>query len=401
MQRYVKSLVISLPLVASILISFLTIGYTDTFYNVPFLIFFFAVVIFAIDHSFFKQTSVTSEDKIIFSPQELFVLKMYLGFIALFCFLDLYFHGFVLFSNQEGLYQQFTPFQKRIRHISMLVWTFIPISFFIPQRKFKLGLVLFGLLMLIFFMDRGRLMLLFTSSALTLILLKDTSQLKIGKIIARAGLLVVVAIAAFSFMGKIRAGADDSRLLEASYLKTTERWIGKDCNLPQSIPFTNFYNNADIRMKWILAYVAIPIYNLSTQEVCKHSDRNALLSQIIPPWIAQFESKHTVLVSHKQNVATEFLPFFLSFKYFGIVLALTLVFLSLHLAIKYYLRRRTIYSFLILIKLLSTSVFLNFAPQFFVWTNFGFVMLFFCIDQFSTSRMVNKIYILVSQRFQA
>jgi hypothetical protein len=401
MRQYLKSFSISVPLVTSILISFFTIDYSDTqsFYAIPLFILFVAGVVLLIDYKYFNQ-SIIAPVPMSLGSRDFFILKIYVGVVCLFCLLDWYFHGVVIFSSQEGLYMQFTPLEKRIRHISMLVWTFAPISFLVPNRKFKIVLALFAVLVLVSFLDRGRLMLMFAASILTLFIVKDGSYLNLKRISIRSLGLVVMATLMFSILGKYRSGAADVQLIEGSYLKTTTRPIGTECKLPDAIPYTDLYDKADIRVKWVLAYISLPVYNLSTQNVCQHQDSGALWRQIIPSWIVEFENKLYVLVSHKQNVATEFLPFYLSWQYAGVVLAIALVFICLHWSIRYYLRRRTIFSFLILIKLLATSVFLNFAPQFFVWTNFGFIILFYCIDQFSTSSWSDKIYDLASRRFK-
>lgn len=390
MNRYIKSLVISVPLLLSILISCASIDYSQAFIYIPGLIAALAFAIIFFDIKFFSQDISEKTVPIEIDSKTYFFLKIYVLVIAVFCIIDLSIHGVVIFSNEVGKYSQFTTLERRVRHISMLVWTFLPIAFFVKHKIFKLFLIIYPVVCLVAFLDRGRLMLMFVAVALTVFFVKNTVKIKLGK--TALALFVVASLALFSILGKFRTGADDRKLLEASYLKTTERPIGRDCVLPESIPFSRLYNEAGIRLKWILAYVAIPIYNLSTQEVCQHTDKNALFRQIVPQWLKEFENKYIVLVSHKQNVATEFLPFYLSLQELGLILALGLVFFSLYFAIKYHMNRKTIFSFLIVLKLLSTSVFLNFAPQFFIWTNFGFVALCFAIDQISTSKLSDKLF---------
>lgn len=395
-------MVISVPLVASILISFFAINYDNVqnFYSVPIFILLLSVAIFFIERRFFQESLIAQQTSVALQGRDLFVVQLYICVIGLFCFLDAYFHGVVVFSKHEGLYAQFTPLERHIRHISMLVWTFVPISFFVSSKKMKIALIVFAILALSVFLDRGRLMLMFASAILTLLVVKGVAQFQAKKLLSLALILILLAVGSFSLLGKFRAGADDARLIESVFLKTAYRPIGNECNLPEAIPFREFYLGAGIRTQWVLAYVAIPIFNLSTQAVCNNTDESALWRQIVPKWIYEFKTKYIILVSHKQNVATEFLPFYLSMQYFGIALALFMVFLSIHFAIKYYLKRNTIFSFLIVIKLLATAVFLNFAPQFFVWTNFGFIILFYCMDQFSTSRMADYLYCFLSRRLK-
>lgn len=394
MQKYIKSLAISVPLIISILISFASINYEPRFYQLPVVVILLSLLILIVDYKVFYQKIEDPRVSVSLSPKSMFFLKAFILSISFFCILDLYFHGMVLFSSEAGSYKTFTALEHRIRHISMLVWTFLPLSFFIRNKRFKSFLIVFPFAMLILFLDRSRIVTMLTATIVTYFLIKEKSAFKMKPIFI--GILILVLGLVFSALGKFRKGASDTQLIEASYLVTTNRTIAPNCILPQSIPFSNLYNESGVRVKWVLAYVAVPIFNLSIQQVCDHRDSYALLNQIVPKWMKEFRTEYTVLISDQLNVATEFISFYLVMQYLGIVLALLIVYGSLYFSALYYLQRRTIFSFLILVKLLSTAIFLNFAPQFFVWTNFGFVLLFLAIDRFATSTKSDRFYFFLS-----
>lgn len=309
--------------------------------------------------------------------------------------LDLYVHGVILFE-ERWRYSVFTEFERRIRHISLLVWTFAPISISgLFSRRTRVFLIFWAIAFPILVLDRNRLLAGLYSALATWLLLNwdQFQQTKKYLVIAIATLSCIVT---FCGLGMIRSGNNailstyqDSRLSQLAVMGTPQPQFS--CSIPDHLPVQENIKTLPPSLQWLALYMASPIYNLEIQHRCDIRDSSLLKAQIIPLWKRYNSPGEPLLVSPRMNVGTEALPFYLALGPIGLLLCLFLAVVTLKLSAGFLKKAQDVFSLLIFLRLSYCAIFFCFAPQFFLWTTFGFVALILCVRWAHYSQLVSRL----------
>jgi hypothetical protein len=388
MINFIPTILISLPIIGAFFVSTMVFDLSavpDTYFSLAIFLFIICTVIFLIDYKIYKKSPVAIQSLSSYrltSFQTAFI-KYFVLMVIMFCFLDLYYHGIVFYNYIPGLYMIFDSTQRRIRHISSMVWTFATVSFFVSSKWIKFILLACAVVFPILFVDRGRLQFTLLSIIFVYIFFFRITFKKIALIFA----IFLLAGSLFSFLGKDRSGAGDGQLMGA--MGEGKNINPTHCEMPALLPFSDFFRHAPIRTQWLMVYIGIPFYNLQTQLDCNYRDSSVLKGQLIPFWRLNNTIQQWPLVSAQLNVATEFLPFALIGGYFGIFIAIAIMWTVLMLSISCFKKFS---------KLSTSLIFSMFSSLFFTWSNFAFLILFFSIKMAEKNRHINSFVCAVDRK---
>lgn len=378
MINFASTILIAVPILFSLFVSFQIFDLSLVPASYISLSYFFigvSLIIFLIDCLFYKKRYFYLDLVNIFklSQFQKIFLKYFVFIVLVFCVMDAYFHGIVFNNYAAGLYMTFDNFQRRIRHISSLVWTFSIFSYFVEKKWLQYFIVFFAIFLPIVFLDRGRLQFSLLSIVFINLFFK---KITVQKIIYSV-LIFILAGFLFSYLGKNRSGSGDAHLNQA--IQNSYNVNPVNCDLPAQLPFSSYFVNQSIRMKWILVYAGVPFYNLQTQMNCNYYDSSILKGQLIPYWAAHHKVQPWPLVSAELNVATEFLPFILLGGYGGVLIAIVIMWGALIYVLQSLKKSPSIFKIIIFFKLATSLVFSMFSSLFFTWSNFAFLILFVVI----------------------
>lgn len=397
MINFVPTILISLPMIGAFFVSTLVFDLSDvpdTYFSLATFLFIICLGIFVIDYKIYKKNPVVVApiSSYHLTDFQRAFLKYFILLVITFCFLDLYYHGIVFYNYIPGLYMIFDETQRRIRHISSLVWTFGTLSFFIPPKWMKFILLACSVVFPVLFVDRGRLQFALLSVIFVYVFFFRITFKKAALIVT----IFLLAGSLFSFLGKDRSGAGDGQLMgamgEGKNINPTK------CDIPALLPFSDFFKHSPIRTQWLMVYAGIPFYNLQTQLDCNYRDASVLKGQLIPFWARNHSIQQWPLVSAQLNVATEFLPFALIGGYFGIFIAIAIMWATLMWAVSYLKKSYNIFDVIIFSKLSTSLIFSMFSSLFFTWSNFGFLILFFCIKMAERNKYINSFVCAVDSK---
>lgn len=328
------------------------------------------------------------------SASQLFMMKLLSAFIVVVGVLDLWSHGLVMFNNPMD-YSKFLPHEAWLRHFSSLCWILAPIGLLLPFPKpIKASLVIWAFIFPILVVDRNRFLMAFFSSAFTLYFM-DLPSVWRKKINLLALSIACLAVIGFIVVGEKRVGKDGIHL---QYIQRSEPVpLDKPCDLPARLPIKEGLEKKPAGFQWIFLYVTTPIYNLSVQMKCEIKDSSLLKAQLIPLWKRHNKVGAPYLVSMGQNAGTEFMPFFLAFGIMGIFLVLIGEYFLLRWSLHAFSIDGNIFNFLVLVKLSYCALLTGFAPQFFTWTNLGFIFVIKVAERISSLPLFNDLRLYLSK----
>lgn len=277
-----------------------------------------------------------------------------LGFAAavtLFCLLDLLLFPVPLLDKPAS-YATLEAGREHVRHISDMCWTLPVIGLLCTrQRWLRNVLVVFGFVFPVLVIDRNRIFASLMAFVLVLILRRPEDKPLPWKTIL---VLAFGGAAAFSLLGILRSGSLDN----------------------VALPFNSFYKSLPQGFKWLLLYVSAGPYNFAAILAKHYSNIDILLGQLVPGSAGTTEVVSSIpLDASNINVGTEFFPFLMAWGAVGAVAAVGALYAWLLWSVRRLRAGVSLFSLLIFLRMAYVCVMSPFAPQAFVWMNFGFVLL--------------------------
>lgn len=308
-------------------------------------------------------------------------LKFLVGFFAVFVFffgiMDLFVHGVVIMGDRSKYYL-FNDSQARIRHISSLVWIFVPFAMSgLFKRWWSSLLMIWAFVFPIVVLDRNRLMMSAFSVVVLYLLFDFKRRFRVKFAVCFA--TAVLSILVFSKLGSVRSGDDgilktysDSRDVQASAMGIIQ---DESCKLPQYFPVSDDLKLLSPKQQWFAIYTGSPILNLTTQEKCLKRDTSILKAQTIPLWKRSNTVGRPALISPRLTAGTEAMPFYLGFGWIGIVASALIEFFLIRYVSKELSVKKDIFLMVIFLRFAYCALFFAFDPQFYLWTTLGLVLL--------------------------
>ena len=380
MLKWAIAIFIALPILGSTVLSPIALnypaGFETTLYVFGILIFGLAVAQVVIIQRFKNFDFKVNVD--------LFTQKLLMVFgygIILLCVLDIAVRGPSLFDPDHMAYFNFTPFERRLRHLSSLVWVLGVLSFVIRSIPTRILFFVSSILFPLLFLDRNR--MLFALFGIGISFLVFDQFKRIRKLsLAIALICGLFAIILFAWLGQKRNsdGAfasiyEKSRQIHYAQMQAPDPNVSYQCPIPDHLPVSDWFLSLPSFYQRPVLYVASPIFNLATQNFCKIQNGELLKSQLIPLYPKTKEILEVPLVTPYLNVGTEFFPFFLAGGWPALIFMLLLTVLLVQFLIWRLCRKFCIFEFLVLVRVLYCCVFINFAPQLYTWNTIGFVLI--------------------------
>lgn len=295
-----------------------------------------------------------------------FVVLSFSFFVMFFAPIDIYVNGFKLLNPAS--YAELNGIGRFVRHITLLCWTLIPISFiFLRSPLMKTLFISYALIFPILIIDRNR----FFTSCYTLFfcltLIDDLPKNCKKKFSSKFFFFVIVPLICvfiFSVIGHFRSG--DAFIVPSSGTRLKEG----------ALPLVNAFASLPSLLQQVILYITTPIFNFVTIASQDFINQDILLMQISPFSRESFDLyQHVPVFVSKFNVGTEFYPFLLYGGLFLVVWAFLVMFVSF-LAVFYLFKKKpNIFTFLIFLKVSYSVFFMGFAPQFYILLNLMFVFL--------------------------
>lgn len=279
--------------------------------------------------------------------------------ILIFCFLDLAVNGIMILN--PGNYTDLSSTGVHIRHISNMCWIFVPLSFFaFRSKKMQRCLLIAAVVFPILFVDRNRLIQSVFCIVLLNLCMSPTRRILSIKVVGIALLLLSV----FVTIGFMRSGIESFVVESSGYLL-----------LENQYPLKEWFLKIPIAAQQVLLYISSPLFNFATVGVEGYLDTSVLLAQLFS-FLGYFQSTSVPpLLVLRFNVGTEFFPFL----QFGGIFPVLLAFLGMFVAVLtshiMLLSRPNIFFLLIYLRVAYCCVMSGFAPQFYTWTNFDFLLM--------------------------
>lgn len=277
-----------------------------------------------------------------------FLLARCFGVIVLVaCIVDIL--AFPLPLLNPEIYIDFSGGRNHVRHISNMCWVLPVIGFVCFRRKtIAWTFVAVAFLFPVLVLDRNRLFASAYSSFFVAILFRRDIPWR-SIVAGGVGLLVV-----FGQLGVMRSG--------------NLRWV--------ALPFSSIYDSLPLVMKWLFLYISAGVYNFGSIAAKGFLDDSVLIHQLAP-WLRPASYIDTALPLDVAaiNVGTEFFPFLLAYGPLGAIASAILLYLGLVASIRFFQMHTCVFSMLIFLRISYVCLMSGFAPQAFMWTNFGFVVL--------------------------
>lgn len=256
--------------------------------------------------------------------------------------------AFPLPLRNPEIYADFSGGRSYVRHISNMCWILPVVGIMcVGRTSLRAFFVLFGLVFPVLVLDRNRLFAS-TYAFIAVMILRAPRDLPWKKIALTGAVLLVL----FGQLGKVRSGD-----LE---------WV--------ALPFSGLYEALPPGFKWLLLYIGSGAYNFAAIEAKHYRDDDFLVNQLVPG-AGSVETVGTGIPFDEPviNVGTEYLPFLMAFGPVGAALAAVVLYLALVASVRFLRERTSLFTFLIFLRLSYVCLMSGFAPQAYIWTNFGFV----------------------------
>jgi hypothetical protein len=324
-------------------------------------IFFASIILFVVPKSVFSIFNGAS--KVIVTKFDRWICLFFSWLIIGFGVLDLLINGVKILD--PGSYAEFHGYGRYFRHFSTMCWLLIPIGVLCIKSKYLRSLFfVYALIFPIIIVDRNRLLLSFFACFFCYIVFFDGWK-RTGTNVALLSLVLLL----FSALGAYRSGSSFDVQSSGEYVREG------------FLPLRALFFELPSFLRQIVLYITTPVVNYSIVYSLDFYNSDFLLSQLSPFGRAEFDEYPFSPVPVKRfNVGTEFFP---QLMYGGVFLSWCSFFLmcvSFLLVIRYLRFSKSIFSLIIFLKIAHSIVFLGFAPQFFIFYNFAFVVLFFCMD---------------------
>jgi hypothetical protein len=271
------------------------------------------------------------------------------GGVLFFCALDLALFPVALIHD-PSMYATMEGGHEHIRRISDLCWILPVIGMLCTHnRPVRYALVACGLLFPVLVVDRNRIFAGVAALALVMIFRRDPARPLPWRGVV---LLGVIGMAAFSLLGMLRSGS----------VATV------------ALPFGDTYKSAPAGIQWLLLYISAGPYNFASMVAKGYHNPDFLMNQLVPlrGSIATFGTDIPLDASNV-NVGTEFLPFLLAWGPLGAMAALVALYLLMRWSVRRVAASRSLFSLLIFLRMAYVCLMAPFAPQAFIWMNFGFI----------------------------
>ncbi len=264
-----------------------------------------------------------------------------------FCLLDIALFPPALLHD-PGTYATMTGGHEHVRRIADLCWTLPVIGMLCTRRRgLRYGLVAAGLLFPVLVIDRNRIFASLFSIALVTVLRRDARRPLPWKAVTALGAL---GAAAFSVLGLVRSGSVATVLL----------------------PFGSLYRAAPAGVQWLLLYLTAGPYNFASMLAKGYRDPSILRVQLVP---GGGVPAPLPLDASNVNVGTEFLPFLLAGGPWLAVLGIALLYALMRWSVRRLHGGPSLFAWLIFLRMAYVCAMAPFAPQAFIWMNFGFIAL--------------------------
>lgn len=380
MLKYISSLSILLPFTVCIFLVSITYR-IDSELDIAIPLISSFLLIFLAD-LFLNKKSKTLVIDMDYSPsknsEKLSALFFYFSLVIFVLgIVDLIHHGIVIFN--PGTYDKFTFIQAWNRYFSSLSWTLLPIAMLFKFRlSARVLFMVWSILFPILSVDRNRLLMaIFTGCICFLFLDFDKKKKKIFSFVLVSTCLVA-GIVLFSLIGSLK-----NNLLKDTYIASSVKVpTGNDCNLPSSLPVKPEFKTFPPMFQWVFLYGLTPTYNLAVQYKCEIQDSSLLKAQVIPLWKKNNPVGTPYLVASNMNASTEVVAFYMAWGTFGIFFCILVAFAINRYFLSKYLLTHSVFDLLIVLRLSYCSAFMGFAPQYFIWTNLGFILVMKALEVF-------------------
>jgi len=283
--------------------------------------------------------------------REAFVALAFAGVIVAFCVLDLTLFPVPLITDPSS-YATLEPGREHLRHISDMCWTLPVIGLLCARHPaLRYGLVIVGLVFPVMVIDRNRIFAGLFSIAFVLALRRDARRPLPWVAI---GALVVIGCVVFSVLGTLRSGSIE-------YVK---------------LPFSDLYKAAPQGVKWLVLYISAGPYNFASMVAKHYVNPDFLFHQLVPGSGALLTADTDIPFDAVNiNVGTEYLPFLLAWGLRGAVASMVAAYVLLLWCVRRLRPAVPLFGLLMFLRIAYVSMMSPFAPQIFIWTNGGFLVL--------------------------
>ncbi|QWT18891.1 hypothetical protein KPL74_14190 [Bacillus sp. NP157] len=281
--------------------------------------------------------------------REGFVGLAFAAGVLVFCALDLLLFPVALIHDPSS-YATMEGGHEHIRRLSDLCWTLPVIGILCTHhRPLRYLLVGAGLLFPVLVVDRNRIFAAVIALALVTIFRRDAARPLPWRAV---GVLGLVGTTAFSVLGMLRSGS----------VATV------------ALPFGAFYNAMPAGIQWLLLYISAGPYNFAAILAKDYRNADFLLNQLVPMRGSIATAGTDIpLDAYNVNVGTEFLPFLMAFGPLGALAALVTLYALMRWSVRLLSRPLSLFPLLIFLRMAYVCVMAPFAPQAFIWMNFGFI----------------------------
>jgi len=286
-----------------------------------------------------------------YGTRESLLALAFAGFIILFCLLDITLFPISLIDAPAS-YARIEGTREHVRHISDMCWVLPPIGMLCTRSKWLRNvLILIGLVFPILVIDRNRLFAALFSTALIIALRRDESKPLPWKTI---GLLAIIGSTVFSVLGILRSGT----------LETV------------TLPFSDTYRAMPAGIRWLLLYATAGPYNFASMLSKHYINPTFLINQLVPlSGSVATAGTDIPLDASNINVGSEFMPFLLALGPLGAILSIVALYVLQRWSVRRLYPRVPLFPLLIFLRMSYVCVMSPFAPQAFVWTNAGFILI--------------------------
>ncbi|KJV36814.1 hypothetical protein [Luteibacter yeojuensis] len=271
------------------------------------------------------------------------------GGVLVFCFLDLALFPVALIHDPSS-YATMEGGHEHIRRFADLCWTLPVLGMLCTRRRpLRIALVAAGLLFPVLVVDRNRIFAAVVALALVMMFRRDPARPLPWKAVTGLGLLGATA---FALLGMLRSGS----------VATV------------ALPFGAFYKAMPAGIQWLLLYVSAGPYNFASLMAKGYRNADFLMNQLVPLRGSIATAGTTIpLDASNVNVGTEFLPFLLAWGPLGALAAIATLYALMRWSVRRVAASRSLFALLIFLRMAYVCVMAPFAPQAFIWMNFGFI----------------------------
>lgn len=269
--------------------------------------------------------------------------------VLLFCGLDLALFPVALIHDPSA-YATMEGGHEHIRRIADLCWILPVIGVLCTHnRPLRYALVAAGLLFPVLVVDRNRIFAGVTALALVTVFRRDPARPLPWRAVTGLG---IVGATAFSLLGMLRSGS----------VATV------------ALPFGDFYKAMPAGIQWLLLYVSAGPYNFASMIAKGYRNNDFLMNQLVPLQGSIATAGTGIpLDASNVNVGTEFLPFLLAWGPLGALAALVVLYLLMRWSVRRIAGSTSLFALLIFLRMAYVCLMAPFAPQAFIWMNFGFI----------------------------